>query len=1051
MSKINIDFNSILQPIKDAQNELTKLLSQMQEASKASQSMAAGIRSSGGSRFSSIEAAGNYVKNMRSIHGDNVIAMPGVPLSNLDQSQHASSSTTSPTNPIAQAARANVSSNLDAVSFGRALNTSFDLQKSAPNRQAMINNLQKGDQVSKYFGNQMSDAAGESASLQKQIADLSKQALDSNGREIKANTEANKKLQEAISQLNKTNDKLASIQDEANKYIKNGGGGGGGDGGGPEDSGGLLRRGYRKIGGARGIGAIAALAGGALNAYGEFVQKDATSLLNTNTNLASAQQALFQQQMGAAAPMSGRDILRNYGDLMSRDTVGRNSYLGTGGFGRAQAEAKAIQAQRLSGSTTSFFGGLVASAGAGAVAGVSAASLPAALVAATGLGAPIAALGATGLGALGAVAAGGSYLYKNASEYLKSKGGYAGIIGTDAGKRAKDLYRSGLMSEEVSLSKQMQENELDSIQNLRRASGLDIRTAALRVQMTGTSMVGGRSMNALNAMAGVDLGKLSDTLSVQSQINEARLEAVRSLPPETRTAFVSGGTFFRPESKAVQVAVSSSAARMRQMDDALVQYNTTNEGIANQKLAAANRAAATAKDTLMDPSEYGQTGNLLTSVLGRKASGAETTAFAKMRFAGVGSTEQMASQMLGLQSSTNSPLSLAEFKKTLSEGVSAGFSSAPLMQAFVGTLTQLSQNLGVTDVNTTARDLNMLSSGLSVTGTGGMRSLREASAAMGSINAYTGQSAGVVGMLKTVAGYSAGVGLQSGLGVMNTMNISQLNETRASLEKIANSPNPQQTLNELEKSGKISLDAARMARLNINNVGGAANAARAMSDAAQAPIRGLVNLALGGKSAFKDIAGRMGQLMLTKGGMKSEEYKTLEAQLSTAIEGSGVDRNSAFIMAKEAAFSGMTSEQRASAERNMSGSKGAFAKAQRAGEATAKSDEFLAAQKSLSARLGVEAALNVGGNASDDSLASAAKGLGMSVPQLKEKIGGKGATSVRASDLAAFMSESAGQTNTVNIGGFSTLAISQFAMAVAKGNGEADRAKEIAANAPGAN
>lgn len=1045
MSKINIDFNSILQPIKDAQNELTKLLSQMQEASKASQSMAAGIRSSGGSRFSSIEAAGNYVKNMRSIHGDNVIAMPGVPLSNLDPSQHASSPTTSPTNPIAQAARANVSSNLDSVSFARALNTSFDLQKSAPNRQAMINNLQKGDQVSKYFGNQMSDLGDQSSSLQKQIADLSKQALDSNGREIKANTEANNKLREAISKLNKTTDELTSLQDEANKYLKGAGGGGGGGSYDPSFRG-MAGRAFNAIGGVQGLAKIGVVGGAAISAYGEYVQKDATSILSTNTNLASANQALFQQQMGAAAPMSGRDILRNYGNLMALDVVGKNSYLGIGGLGRAQTEAQRIQTQRLSGAGTSFAGGLIGSMSAGAATGLGYSAVAASLLAATGVGLPLAGAGAGLMAAGGALTAGAGYLFGNNNEYMRSKGGLPGILGTEGGRRAADLYRSERFAEEVSLSRQMQENELDSREASRRATGLDVRTAALRVQLSGTSLVGGRSMNALNAMVGTDLGNVSAGLSNRATANEAMLELVKSIPPDTTTKYVAGGNLFSPQTMAV--ASGAGTARLKQLDNANIQYNLENESISNQRLKYSSAAAAIARDTLMDPSEYGAAGNLLMSVGGRRS---DTTAFAKMRFAGVGSTEQLASQMLGLQSSTNQPLSISEFKKTLSEGVSSGFSSAPLMQAFMGTLTQLSQNLGVTDVNTTARDLGMLSSGLSVTGTGGMRSLREASAAMGSINAYTGQSAGVVGMLKTVAGYSAGVNLQSGLGVLNTMNMSQLNETRSSLEKIASSSNPQQTLNELEKSGKISLDAARMARMNINNVGGAAGAARAMVDAAQAPIRGFINLSLGGKTTFKDIASRMGQLMLTKGGMKSEKYKTLETQLSTAIEGSGVDRNSAFIMAKESAFSSMTSEQRRSAEINMAGSGGAFAKAQRAGEKAAKSDDFLAAQKSLSARLGVEAALGIGGSASADSVAEAAKGLGMSIPELKKKIGTDSRGQVRATDLAAFMSESAGQTNTVNIGGFSTTALSQFALAIARGTRNDTRAKEIEDSAPGRN
>jgi len=1022
MSKINIDFNSILQPIKDAQNELTKLLSQMQEASKASQSMAAGIRSSGGSRFSSIEAAGNYVKNMRSIHGDNVIAMPGVPLSNLDPSQHASSPTTSPTNPIAQAARANVSSNLDSVSFARALNTSFDLQKSAPNRQAMINNLQKGDQVSKYFGNQMSDIGTESANLQKQIADLSKQALDSNGREIKANTEANKKLQEAISQLNKTNDKLASIQDEANKYLK---GAGGGDGGGPTR--GMFGRAFNAIGGIQGASRIGAvgLAGGQI--YNTIQRADVFAELQARGNTIGAQNALYHQQMSAAAPASGRDMLRAYGNLMAPDLVGSNSFIGTNGLSNARMAATNIQAKELATERTGAVLGVLGSMATGAVGGAVAGTII------PGLG------NVTGgiIGGIGGLVSGIAGLSGN--KYVQSQGGVAGYTLGLAGPQAdrqRRLFESSQLAQAVQLSQQIQEQELNRPEMERRARGLDIRTAAMSAMLAGTSLVGGRSVNGLDMMAGTSLSRVGQEIS--GIRNNYSPEVVMPRRPSAREMELMPVT-------GAQDLMSYNLATVRSTGRAM-DIARQERAIEARKAAIGDRAARTAADLLMDPAEFGQTANMFMAYGGRRQ---DAYSFAKMRFAGVGGSEQLASQMFGLQSSTNTPLQLSEFKKVLSEGVAAGFSSAPLMQAFMGTLTQLSQSLGTTNVNALSGDLNMMSAGLSVTGKGGMRSLREAAMAMSSMGSYTGQTSGVVGMMKTVAGYSGGLSIQSGLSVANTMNSAQLTETRDSLEKIANSSDPQKTLNELERSGKISKDASRIARTNMANVGGAARALGAMADASQAQIRGVVNLALGGSTTFGDISKRMGALMQQKGGTRTEEFKNLEAQLSVAIEGSGVDRNAAFMMARDAAFSGMSVEQRASATRNLRASGGEFGQAQREGEARAKTDKFLAAQKSLNARLGTEAAIEAGGFASESTISGVAKDLGTDAAGLRKRLGLGEKDKIRSEDLAGLAAQGAGAVNTVNIGGFASSALNSLGLAFSIALNKGESAKSYTGTAAG--
>ena len=193
----------------------------------------------------------------------------------------------------------------------------------------------------------------------------------------------------------------------------------------------------------------------------------------------------------------------------------------------------------------------------------------------------------------------------------------------------------------------------------------------------------------------------------------------------------------------------------------------------------------------------------------------------------------------------------------------------------------------------------------------------------------------------------------------------------------------------------------------------------------------------------------MGVLMQQKGGTRTEEFKNLEAQLAVAIEGSGVDRNAAFMMARDAAFSGMTVEQRASATRNLRASGGEFAQAQREGEAKAKADRFLAAQKSLNARLGTEAAIEAGGFASESTIAGVAKDLGTDAAGLRKRLGLGEKDRIRSEDLAGLAAQGAGAVNTVNIGGFASSALNSLGLAFSIALGKGEGAKSYTGTAAG--
>lgn len=1024
MTRINIDFSSILQPIKDAQNELTKLLTQMQEASKMSQGLSSGMRSGGSPRFSSIQAAGNYTKNMKAIHGDNVIQMPGVPHSNLDPSQHVSSSVN---NPIAQAARANVSSNLDPVGIARAYNSNAEAQRSAPARGQLIAGLTGSSDTSlKYIGESLKESSQAAAKAMKEVAAMQKTMLDANGRLIKDNTDAQKKLADLTKEANKLQEQSNALEAEANDAFKNSGGGGGSGGSGGR---GGIRGVFDKMGGLPGLSNLAAAASVGLQAFGQIKSNDVFAELQARGSNIQAQQALYHQQMSAAAPMSGRDILRNYGNLMAPDLVGSNSYIGTGGLGRAQNAALNIQNKELSSSRLGALSNLATSTLAGIGMGA-------------GAGAAFAGLGAVPGAVLGGIMGlGRGIMGLSDNKYIQSQGGLAGYIpGAFGGEsqRQRNLFEANQRLQSIQMAQQIQNQELDRPEMERRARGLDIRTAVLSAQLSGTSLVGGRSANGLNMMAGINLGKESGEQSLLRQNAQGLIDS--SIGVTGSKNVIGGGGFFSPGTETATTTGITDSRHYNQGVEQLKKLTKRTESIAD-------RAARNAADILMNPAEYGQMTNMWQSYGGKES---EARGLAKLRFAGVGSAEQLGAQMFGLQSSTNKPISLEDFKKTLSEGVSNGFSSAPLMQAFMGTLTQLSQSMGVNDVNKVGGELGMLSSSISVTGKGGMRSLREAAQAMSSVASYSGQVNGPVGMMKTLAGASSGMTIQSGLSVANTMNSSQLMEARDAMQQMANSKDPAATLAQLEKSGKVTTDTARMIRLNKGNYGQAATALTRMADASTAQARGMINLGLGGNLSkltdeFKAIVGKGGKLTASE----KERLKEIEASVSAATEGSGIDRNAALLMLKDSAFSGMSETQKTAAMRSLRGSGSDIAKAQAEGEAKAKSNTFLAAQVSLNARLGTEAAIGAGGFASQEMINDAVKGLNTDEAGLKKRLGIKDSQKLKAEDISGLMAQGAGQVNTVNIGGFATSALNQFGTAMSMALGKAIKSDGYTDSSPG--
>ena len=1030
MARIDLDFSSILKQVKDAQESMKQLVQQMQEASRLSGSLSSGIRTQG-KMPEGISGFAGALRNIQQARmdaaGAQVINFPGAPVSNLTPGQQLSSSTLMPQNPISQAR--NVSSNLNPFGVAQLYNSNLALQNSSADRSNLIGKFGgSSDPGLKFLSDSLKSASEEASKAFKEYGELAKQMYDENGKLIKENSEVQKELAKKMDAANKLQDNANKLQADMAAFMKNGGFNGGG--GGPPTL-------FQRVGGWGGIGIMAAGAlgafGTAASIHGNIATQDVFAGLNANQSIAGANQLAFQQMMGGSVPMSGSDVLRHYGNIVSRDTIGSGSFLGTQGYGNAQNAASNIQANERSASMWSAIGGIASSTVAGAGAGLALAKIPAIAAAASGVGIPLAAIGTAGSMAIGGGLglARGLYSASN-SLFGQSMGGTAGLgmgmIYGDEAKRQRQLYGANYMQQQGGLIRQMQDQELSSIENSKRARGLDIVMSAEASRFAATSMLGARASSGLEFFSSSRGGEYSN-LRNQQRADEALVAE------QTATR------------GSLSLAGGLAAGRMHIRRSQADQLRTT-EG---------DSAAATAGYYMADPSDFANFKNTWQSVGG---SGNDRTIqqLALMRMGGIGSVEQMSGQMFGLQGATNRGMSIDDFKKAVSEGVASGFTTAPMMQAFMSTMTQLSQTLGVSDVNKVSSDLGFMSSAMSVSGVGGMRSLREGATAMASLANYTSQGSGVVGMLKAVAGTSGGISGASGGNMMSTMNSSELNEARDVAERISKSSDPQAELRRMEAGGQISRKTSlllRNATQNGMSFGQAAQAIGATSDASSAQLRGAINLSLG-NGGYQDARGKLADMMrqVSSGKMTmkqlvtSEAFKNMDARLSNALQADGVDSNAAIPMLYEDAMRSMSdSDREAFSKVGSSASLRNLSLQVNQGASAARSNRFVQAQKSLSARLAADAKLDMSGNFADGdaTLQSVAKQLNMKdVGELRRAMGVGEGQQVKASDLTAYlMAQSPKEGSQVSISSFTTQALNQFAAAVRMGTNKDPKALEL--------
>jgi len=215
-----------------------------------------------------------------------------------------------------------------------------------------------------------------------------------------------------------------------------------------------------------------------------------------------------------------------------------------------------------------------------------------------------------------------------------------------------------------------------------------------------------------------------------------------------------------------------SQERQSNISNATNMYNDTQ----NEVLLSRNKRGDWLGGMELSYSDFARYQNLTTGALsgGVRATDGMTAEMVRLGRSGLGSSEQLAGNLLSLQSVSGRQENFDNLKTIMSEAVSSGFDKAQLAQQFVSATTSLAQSLRTTATDSIASDL---ASGARLFGVGGqtsLLSLGEAQRGIGAFGAYTGQTGGLVGSIRAMSSFESGVTIGGGAGTMAEMNHYQL-------------------------------------------------------------------------------------------------------------------------------------------------------------------------------------------------------------------------------------------------------------------------------------
>jgi hypothetical protein len=661
-------------------------------------------------------------------------------------------------------------------------NAQYESASGQKRLQEMSTSLQKGGALEQLVGTELKTLSKSFKEQADIVAKLTNELKSASGSE----EELQKKRQQLIDATSKaaqTRERLTQAEETAAK-LSPGGSGGGGAGGGSWWGGMSFGGKMGLIGSA--VGLAAAGVGMGMGYYGAQTvgyESDVLSNLRAAQSTGASESMRWQRQMGIHDMTRGENVMRYFANYMSPDT--NYNYIGTRGRQNAMSEAQRITQNELFTSEREQnlslmrrLTGAVGGAAGSALTGVGAGAATGGLIGA--LGGPI---GAAGGAAIGGIIGVMKSLFgmaetapSAAAEYqsnlaARRSGGLAGtgigrfMYGDQANQMAENTRRQYAADQQLTEEQRAQamtNAELQQTAVQRKIMGYDAYRDIIETRKRAVSQLGGGATSSLSSILGIPLGRAltqsvnmpmygqNETIQLGDQAKEY------SLPQAT------GGLLnFSVPPKATPQQI----AQQQQESD---RVNGMINMISNRDMSIAQ----------FDQQKY-----MLSSALSKNASMAQTGRFIDLSRAGLGTSEQLTSNLMGLQQVSGRQENLSQLEKVLANAVSAGFDKAQFAQRFVQATTELSASLRVSDTTSMANQLAFVSQ--SMTQKGDLLGLNMAQQGMAQVANFTGQQGGTTGALRAYSYFQSGGSMASGAGLTTGMNTYQLGQARNIVSQMA--------------------------------------------------------------------------------------------------------------------------------------------------------------------------------------------------------------------------------------------------------------------------
>jgi hypothetical protein len=542
-----------------------------------------------------------------------------------------------------------------------------------------------------------------------------------------------KELDQAAKTFNKVNQKAEQFGETLDDFIRAGGpGGGGGGGGGRIPS-------FREMwGGLSGSEKAFAIGGAALKAasigfkgYSEYqgfralgMEQDVSVRSNLARDLISANQLRYQEYMAQVAPTTGEQFVRNFGNLL---TPGKNTfkYLGINNRARLEQEATYFsnldrQAEKAR-TDEQFYGNLGVTAAAGAT---------------TSLGMFLASKG-------------GQEIVKAQLAKIALKAGTGTVLGSALPVIGNIL--GGTSGAVLGVGSAL----VAGYQGYQTYKASQQRAATTRTGLE----EGGTSFAGLGDVAatGQRITKIAEIANNEELYRQQELSS------------------FAARKLAMGIDENLAALKMQTAATAMA-GGAAVTGFEGLTPGAADRYARLGYSI----PEVGNIYNTYASMMGTTRGAGRLLGLSR---AGVGSVEQMASNVFGISAVSGKQGDTKQLENIFAKAFEAGLKGAPAIQRFSQAAMEMSQALKIQSATGAAGMLGTLTGAMAGAKGSAAFYMEEARSGLTGLAGATGATTGLMGTLKVLSGAASGLGMGTGLGMVSRSNIVQAQEALQQLQK----------------------------------------------------------------------------------------------------------------------------------------------------------------------------------------------------------------------------------------------------------------------------